>query len=85
MHDLVGMDHRVQRPTSGRRRLPGLGRCGRLDTVAVRRLSLGQSPAWCSRDAPAGGASLTAGLKSFSRSKPAIHLRKFALRLPWWG
>ena len=70
MHDLVGMDHRVQRPTSGRRRLPGLGRCGRLDTVAVSGRGLGKSPACCSRDAAVGGASLTAGIRSFSRMEP---------------
>ena len=70
MHDLVWMDHSVQRTTSGRRLLPGLVRCGRLDTDAVRSRGLGKRPVCCSRDAAAVGASLTAGLKSFSRMEP---------------
>ena len=70
MHDLVWMDHNVQHTTSGRRLLPGLVRRGRLDTDAVRSLSLGKSPACCSREETAVGASLAAGLKRFSRMEP---------------
>ena len=62
MHDLVGMDHRVQRTTRGRRPLLGLVRCGRLNTDAACR-DLGKRPAGVALDATAGGTSLADGVR----------------------